>query len=196
MTGTYEWNPMPHIVDVRCSDCGHLAKFEFAEVVRIEFKKDVEFFRNSDIFEYVLLKDGCGHKWHGAIYFSGLHGGQTKAITQLPEGYEPENWEHSKYLMRSHCSDLGSLRCDTCKTNLKHVLNWPDDAFYSLDHKNDILWAYNRASAVDLYNFIDGAERKVDDYQWRNFLFHIPTVFKTKKARDNVVKKLGRLLSC
>ncbi len=41
MAGTYDWNPMPHKVDINCPSCGELAVFEFAEVVRIKLKKDV-----------------------------------------------------------------------------------------------------------------------------------------------------------
>ena len=51
MTGNYVWNPMPHIVDVRCPECGGYAEFEFAEMVRIKLKKDVEFFKKSKLFE-------------------------------------------------------------------------------------------------------------------------------------------------
>lgn len=41
MAGTYDWNPMPHKVDINCPSCGERAVFEFAEVVRIKLKKDV-----------------------------------------------------------------------------------------------------------------------------------------------------------
>lgn len=36
MTGTYEWNPMPHRVAVGCPICRSCAEYEFAEVVRIK----------------------------------------------------------------------------------------------------------------------------------------------------------------
>lgn len=48
-------------------------EFEFAEVVRIKLKKDVPFFQNSPHFEYRILSDDCGHKFHGAFFFKGLH---------------------------------------------------------------------------------------------------------------------------
>jgi hypothetical protein len=195
VTGTYEWNPMPHKVDVRCSNCRGLAIFEFAEVVKINLKKDVPFFQDSTLFEYHLLSDSCGHKWHGAFFFSGLHG-SVQSITKLPDGYSPENWNHSKYLTRSYGFDLGSVSCQTCCTNQMHALDWPNEAYYSIEYKNSQLWAFNRESANDLYSFIIGSERKVSDFTWRGFLLHIPTVFKTKKAREPVAKKLNKLLSC
>jgi len=94
MTGTYDWNPMPHKVDIKCPACAEHSVFEFAEVVKIALKKDVPFFEQSDLFEYYLFKDSCGHNWHGATYYANLHGGSTAAIRDLPEGYVPENWNH------------------------------------------------------------------------------------------------------
>lgn len=196
MTGTYDWNPMPHIVDVRCPSCDARASFEFAEIAKIRLKNDVPFFQNSDLFEYALFQDSCGHKWHGAIYYAGMHGGSVTAIRDLPEGYSPENWEHSRYLMRSHGLDLGSVSCSSCGLLQKHVLEWPSDAYFSIQYKGQELWAFNQGSAKDLRDFIGGSARNVDDYKWRNFLLHIPSVFKKRGARDHVVKHLDRLLAC
>lgn len=55
MTGTYDWNPMPHKVDIKCPSCGSRALFEFAEIVKISLKKDVPFFENSA--RYVNLRN-------------------------------------------------------------------------------------------------------------------------------------------
>ena len=96
MTGTYEYNPMPHKLNVKCPSCGNNANFEFAEVKKIELKADVSFFKNNSLFDYQIFSDYSGHKWHAAIYFAGLHGGSVSAIHDLPEGYKPECWAHSK----------------------------------------------------------------------------------------------------
>ena len=193
VTELYDWNPMPHKVDVRCEHCGELAVFEFAEVVKIEKKKDVPFFQQSKLFEYALLSDSCGHRWHGAFFFQGLHRG-INSISELPDGYSTEDWQHSKYSSRSHGYDLGSLSCNSCNTNKIHALEWPQEAFFSIEYKGQVLWAYNRESAMELYNFISAAERKELKSKWGGFLLHIPTIFKTKKAREPVAKKLRRLL--
>lgn len=196
MTGTYDWNPMPHTVEVSCPDCRNNALFEFAEVTRIELKKDVGFFKESDLFDYQIFKDSCGHNWHAAIYFAGLHGSSIAAITELPEGYKPECWSHSRYLYRNHGTDLGSIRCSSCNLNQKHALNWPDEAYFLMEYKREQLWAFNRESAVDLRDYINSTERNVDDYRWSHFLLHIPTVFKKQNARESIVKKINKLLSC
>lgn len=195
MTETYDWNPMPHKVDVKCPQCGLRAEFEFAEVCRIELKADVEFFKNCTQFEYRQLQDSCGHYWHGALYYAGLHGDPRVALGNLPSGYEPSNWNHSKYLYRSHGMDIGSVHCEHCHLRKKHSINWPSDAYYSVSYKNNVLWAFNRESACDLHDFILSKTRDISKYRWSSFLLHVPTVFKTLKARELVAQKLFRLLA-
>ena len=186
---------MPHYVDVKCTHCRNLAHFEFAEIVKINLKEDVPFFQDSSLFEYYLFSDHCGHKWHGAIYFAGLHGGSVDAITELPDGYKPEYWKHSQYLMRNHGLDLGSIRCVSCNTNKMHTLDWPNEAFFSIGYKGKQLWAFDRESAIDLRDFITSTGRNIDNYKWRNFLLYVPSIFTSKKARESVTKLLDRLLT-
>jgi hypothetical protein len=195
MTGTYDWNPMPHKVDIRCPSCDEYAVFEFAEIVRISLKKDVPFFGKSVFFEYQMFKDSCGHKWHGAIYHANFHGGSTEPIRNLPEGYKPENWNHSRYLYRSHGSDLGAVSCSKCHMRKPYNLQWPSDAYFSLPIKGDVLWAFNRESAIDLRDYIASSERKTKDHKWSSFLLHIPTTFKKQNVRGSVVKQIDRLLA-
>jgi hypothetical protein len=194
MTGTYDWNPMPHKVEIKCPACSGYCVFEFAEVVKIELKKDVPFFEKSDIFEYSMFTDSCGHKWHGAIYFANLHGGSINSITSLPEGYSPENWSHSKYLTRNHGLDLGAFSCSHCQTRKPYILQWPIDAYYSFSYKGEVLWAFNRESAVDLRDYIGSKERITEKFKWASFLLHVPTVFKKQNARDNIVKQINKVL--
>ena len=116
MTLPYEWNPMPHTLDVRCPSCRKQAFFEFAEIVQIREKKDVPFFQESDQFDYLLCQDSCGHRWHAAVYYAGLHGRTVETIRELPEGYERSDWMHSKYLYRSPNLGSGSITCSSCTT--------------------------------------------------------------------------------
>lgn len=103
MTEPYDWNPMPHKVAVRCPDCQSEAKFEFAEYVVIRERKDVPFFQNSKIFEHTLESGGSGTgKKHLAWFYYGLNGTSEDAIQNLPEGYNPTNWSHSKYWSRNN----------------------------------------------------------------------------------------------
>jgi len=194
MTAMYEWNPMPHVVDINCPSCGEHALFEFAEVVKIALKKDVPFFEESDLFEYRRFKNSCGHFWHGAIYYANLHGGSTRAIRDLPEGYKPEYWNHSRYMMSSHPSDLGAVICGCCYLRKPYVLQWPNDAYFSISIKGQQLWAFNRESAVALRDYIASNERKTNQFKWSHFLLHVPTTFKKQNVRDGVVKKLNKAI--
>lgn len=195
MTGTYEWNPTPHRVDVTCPTCQSCAEFEFAEVVRINLKTDVEFFRTCSSFEYLQFQDSCGHYWHGAVFFEGLHGSPRNAIHELPPGYSPEDWEHSRYLRSSRGCGLGSIRCARCGLRGTHKLKWPDDAYYSIAYRAQVLWAFHRESALELQRYLLSPKRAVSQYRWSSFLLHVPTTFKTHKARAAVTKQLQRLLA-
>lgn len=195
MTGTYEWHPMPHLLDVRCPSCNARAVFEFAVIVRIRLREDVAFFQESRLFDYSVFQDSCGHNWHGAIYHAGLHGGSVEAIHTLPEGYSPGDWSPSRYY--SHLVDrlaIGSVVCRNCGLQRRHPLRWPEDAYYSIRYRDRQLWAFNRESATDLRDYIRNSHRDVDNYHWRNFLLHVPTVFKKRGAREYVVRHLDRLL--
>ncbi|MDJ0828607.1 MAG: hypothetical protein QNI92_02080 [Desulfobacterales bacterium] len=194
MTETYDWNPMPHTVAVKCPSCGYCALFEFAEVVKIKLKKDIPHFQESDLFDYQIFNDSYGHKWHGAAFYAGLHGGDVSAIRDLPDGYTSEDWAHSKYLYRDHGWEMGSIRCSKCFLLRKHKLSWPREAFFSLHYKQQQLWAFDRESGVALRDYIASSSRDVKDFKWRNFLLHVPSDFKPKKAREYVVKQLDRLL--
>ncbi len=195
MSEAYDYNPMPHKLDMQCPNCKAHASFEFGEVVKISLKKDIPFFQQSPLFEYMLLTDSCGHKWHGAFYFAGLHGGSVTSISELPEGYRRNMWEHSQYKRSNHQLDIGSFSCSSCKSQKFHYLNWPEDAHFQIEYKGKILWAYNRESCRELQSFIASNDRKENKYNWASFLLHIPSIFKSKKARELVSKKLTKALS-
>lgn len=193
MTEAYDWNPMPHRVSIRCPDCGAPAEYEFAEIVRIKLAADVEFFQKSDAFEHQLFEDSCGGRWHGAVFYHGLRGSTLSMIRDLPEGYRPEDWEHSRYLLRSHGLDIGSVTCHACGCRKKHSLNWPDEAYFQIAYRGKVLWAFDRESATVLLDYIRSGIRQ-RDREWRAFLRHVPSHFLQKKAREEVTKKLGKLL--
>lgn len=195
MTGTYDWNPMPHVLDVRCPSCQGCARFEFAEMVQIHRRDDLQFFRGSQKFEYAFLSGAPGGgRWHGAFYFAGLHGSPSSIIHDLPDGYAAKDWEHSQYLYRQGGHDLGSITCRACRLRKRHELSWPADAYYQFEFRGGVLWAFHRESAQELREYVSSASRKREGYRWRNFLLHVPSKFLSAKSRAAVVKGLERLL--
>ncbi len=196
MTAVYEWKPMPHCLDIRCPECSRLATFEFAEMVKIQLKKDVPFFQNHSLFDYAFFRDSCGNGWHAAIFFAGLRISHTSALTDLPEGYEPSAWDHSRYLhqSRGNGNDLGTVVCRNCSLRRKHTLSWPNDAYFQIDSRGKVLWAYHRESAIDLRNYLESVDRKQSGYKWELFLRHVPGDFLVAGLREQQVKLLDRLL--
>ncbi len=189
-----EWNPMPHCVAVRCPECRSEAKFEFAEVVKIRRAADVQFFQDSDLFEYVFFESTGNGRWHAAFYFHGLRTKGIDEIRNLPEGYSAENWNHGPYLYRSHGYDIGSVVCTACLVRKRHVLKWPEDAFFQIEHKGKVLWAFDRGTARKLLEFIASKDRKKTGGDNR-FLRHIPSQFLQAGSRETLVRKLTRMLS-
>ena len=186
---------MPHTLDVRCLSCGEPAFFEFAEIVRIREKKDIPFFQENDQFDYLLCKDSCGHRWHAAVYFAGLHGRTVDTIRELPEGYERSDWAHSKYLYRGSGLDSGSVTCPSCCLHRRYDLQWPRNAFFQIEFKRELLWAFNLESAIELRDYITSPNRDRSGYKWRSFLMKIPKKFLLQGARDTVSKRLGKIIA-
>jgi hypothetical protein len=54
------------------------------------------YFEESSLFEYRMFDGGAQGGWHGAVCFSLLHGPPENTISNLPPGYSPSNWKHSK----------------------------------------------------------------------------------------------------
>lgn len=205
MTYPYEWNPIPHFADVSCPSCGGNAKFEFAEVVEIR-RWDALYFQKSELFEYKFVqakKTLLGRlpgtyvrpgDWHAAIYYHGQHRHSLSSVQDLPDGYSSEDWKHSKYWARG--VDAGTVTCSDCHKRQKHILSWPEDAFYQTEVRGQVLWAFNRESLVALRDYLASTERdKARQNTWKNFLLNVPTYFLKAKVRDEAVKKLNRLLS-
>ena len=194
MTGYYDWNPMPHVVSIACPNCKGHAEFEFAEAVAIENKGDVAFFLKSKHFEYVFQNKDNYVAHHRAFFFHGLPSSTLETISDLPKGYGPEDWAHSPYLYRTHGHDIGTLTCTSCSERKKHQLQWPQQAYFQIDYRNHVLWAFNEESLCDLIDFIRSDDRDTTKYRWSAFLRHVPSQFLGRKARESVVKKLEKLL--
>nr|WP_312972730.1 hypothetical protein [Pseudomonas sp.] len=195
MTGLYEWNPMPYQLAIRCPRCSREASFEFAEARLIRRKLEVPLFQAHSAFEYQLRPSRDGHFQHMAVYFQGLHGDPRQALHDLPEGYQAADWSHSRYLRQQYGHTLGALVCDPCGLRSRHQLDWPGEAYYAVDYKNHLLWAYHRESALELRDYLLSIDRKLRDYRWAAMLLHVPGVFKTRKARAPLTQRLSRLLA-
>ena len=184
---------MPHVVAMTCPDCRSEARFAFGIVAEIA-KKDLAAFAQVNAFDVVQMKTTGGSSCPAAVFYPGLHGDITSALKTLPDGYAPDPWTPSGYGEDSHCTQMGVLSCARCGRRRKHELRWPDDAYFQIEHKGQVLWAFNRDTAVDLLHFITADNRDFHRFTYRNFLMKVPSVFLSKKVRGAVAKKLERLL--
>ncbi|MEO1150339.1 MAG: hypothetical protein AAFW83_05030 [Pseudomonadota bacterium] len=162
--------------------------------MNITFKKDVDYFKNSKIFEFAIIPDSDGHRRKKAFYFHGLHQFELNDPGNLPDGYSVDSWKHSKYLYRGHGFDIGVVVCSACGFRRKHNLKWPEDAFFQVVYKNKILWSFDRAHTIELLEFVKSKDRDREKYRYRNFLFKIPVHFLAQNAREPVVKLLSKKL--
>lgn len=185
---------MPYSVEVRCPACSGLASFEYSEVVKIRLRKDIPFFQESKYFDYQQRVDSCGHAWHAALFFHGLHLKDPGALKGLPEGYQPSDWSHSQYLMQRRRSEFGTLQCGRCNARKRHQIKWPADAWHQVSVKDRVLWAFHRESAMALRDYIASSKRDPKLHPWISFLLHIPQEFLASGVRSRVVKGLQRLL--
>lgn len=192
MTGLYEYFPMPHKLDVLCPHCGHLASFEFAEAAAVH-KNDLNFFKKNKTFTAVRVPFGYGFK-NAALYYHGFHG-ITQAAKDIPSNYPSDHWAHSRYLQRRSNGEPGTVLCNSCFLRQKTSLVWPEMAFFKIDVRGQTLWAFHRESAQDLYDFVASKERQQSAYRWAYFLRHVPGRFLDAKLRDEVCRKLLKLLS-
>lgn len=200
MTSPYQWSVLPYKIDIRCPTCEGHAKFEFSVAVTIKKKKDIPYFKASRVFEYEYIERKHitrypTNSWHAAVFYPGLQQTHLETITDLPEGYSPQNWEQPQWGGRQW-SDKGTSICQSCNRRKKHVLNWPKDAFFQTEVRGKALWAYDRKSLIALRNYVTATERdKTRHISHFCFLLHVPTYFLTSKVRSETIKKLDRLLA-
>ena len=90
--------------------------------------------------------------------------------------------------------DVGSVDCTQCGLRQFHQLKWPQDAYYQIEYKGQLLWAFQRETANELKEYILSRDRDRTKFQWQFFLLHVPTIFLKQNARDEIVKKLEKLL--
>lgn len=186
---------------IKCPNCGELCEFTYAESIRIK-KKDASYFLKSKIFK---IEKTTGWSESRTYYYT-LHYPyimpNLENIIDLPEKYTAENWRkrigHGIY--RTHLND-GVAVCSLCNIRQKHVLKWPEDAYFQIDYKGQTLWAYNRTYALKLRDYIASNDRKKrhpnsTEYHifQDSFLRKIPEHFQSKKARTEIVKKIEKLI--
>lgn len=194
MTGPYDWNPMPPVLDVACPRCGGAARFEFATIVRIRENRLIPVFERHRQLDVRRFAGRDGRAWTGAVFFPGVGCSGAAALRDLPEGHTARDWAHLQRGGRLHPS-LGAVRCGGCGAAFRHDLAWPADAWFQVAHRGHVLWAFDRAHAEELHAYIASEARDRTAFRRELALRHIPAVFLERRARARVCALLERRLA-
>ena len=182
----------PEVVSIKCPNCGRHANFR-SSLLRTADHVDRPYFEKSKNFEAEYVKTRVG-QWKYNIWYDPGLGKPLEQINDLPPSFRKQY---------PHCSkpeERGTVFCSSCGLRRTHRLNWPDGAYFQIEHKGKILWAYNREMANKILEFLKSPNRKKHSFyrkgpvgSW-SWLRNLPTVFQTKKVTPQVVKKLEKLL--
>ncbi|WP_300526922.1 hypothetical protein [Maricaulis sp.] len=89
----------------------------------------------------------------------------------------------------------GEVRCLSCTKMGRHELSWPEDSYYAIEHGGQTLWALDREMMVLIRRFVAaGADRSRVQGENRRILSRIPALFLDAKSRDEVVRKIDKVL--
>lgn len=87
----------------------------------------------------------------------------------------------------------GDVSCQKCVSRYSHKLSWPSDAFYRVEHREKVLWAWNREYLVSVQKFIASSARNTEGaYYLRR---KIPKFFLLAKNRKRIVGKIEAVLA-
>ena len=107
---------------------------------------------------------------------------------QAPPRYGDGDWH-------SAGPEWGVCQCDHCVSRGEHALQWPKDAYWRTSVRGYDVWAHSRAEVSALIQFVSSADRDVSRHpEHANFLRRFPRPLLSAKARDEVVKRLTKLL--
>lgn len=188
---------MKPAITIRCPDCLRPTEFMFASCVQIP-TKDTGHFKKSKNFS-VIDKVWVNSRYTNiALFYHGLTD-SLENIRDLPDGYNIEMWRQKYWFANipESLKNTGSYRCANCAVQKKHEVSWPEEAFFQIEYKGKVLWAYDRETALKLLSYIESKERIKNpsggiSQDW--FLRKIPGHFQSAKARNEITKKLKKNL--
>lgn len=194
MTGFYEFFGMPDKINITCPSCRGRAIFRFAHILRLDRKADVSLFEK-DYFEFRYFNERHAKKWPGILFFPKQLSGRNWQ-KKLPEKYQKQRT--IPHMAKNACTDgtsLGLVSCHKCFSESKHTLDWPNDAYYAIEHKGNLLWAYDKEMMIEIKDYIQTTVRGNLFAIESIIIRHLPTVFKLVRNRDAIVKKINKLIA-
>jgi hypothetical protein len=176
MTELYDFNTRPSAITIRCPICGAAAVFQSPFTFLGRSQSDATTIgtaqRNPNI-EVV--------KW-----------GNCHVLVHFPNIFP---WDSPSADKSYRTPNSGVSLCFQCGYKVKHILSWPDDAYFVCEFKVHVLWAWTRGHAQELKSFVDSKDRDPWNHPgYVMYLLHTPGVFLLAKNREAVSKELQRML--
>lgn len=120
-----------------------------------------------------------------------------RAVFRLTAGVSPKH-ETPRYREGAwHAAgpEWGVCQCDRCVSRTDHLLQWPNDAYWRTSVRGLDLWGHTRAEVSAMIAYVTSAERDLTRFpEHAYFLRHVPRPLLSAKRREEVVKRLSRLL--
>lgn len=191
---------------VKCPSCSEAAVFRFASYVNVKTKLAASYFEKKKEFKLLEWRGRSGGFNRTALYYP------SDTLTpdrfpSLPEGHTLDSWRTvdlwywgNGYVGPNAMSNRGIINCGNCYKSIRHRIVWPKDAWFKVEYRGKILWAYNRDYANLLLEYLESNSRakmalaKDGPRAGYGYLYRVPTVFQTAKARPVVVRKLRQKL--
>jgi hypothetical protein len=166
-------------IDIKCPNCGALAKFE-------------------EPFEFLSIREKKANREDNRS--SHLWGGWV-VIERFPSqiGWKAPS-SSSQYLRGGGGTEVdgyplltnGLIQCSGCHSNQKHRLSWPQDAYWQWEIRGEVLWAWDRNHACEILNYVR-SELRPSRRPYR--LRYVPEHFLSAKVRPHIASKLAQSLS-
>lgn len=103
-------------------------------------------------------------------------------------------FEGRQFEIKQFNQRFAHICCYQCMAKQKHRLEWPNDAFYSLEFKGHSLWAFNKQMMLQIRDYIQAKDRNAVFESEPIVIRHLPTIFKLAKNREILVKKINKLI--
>ena len=88
----------------------------------------------------------------------------------------------------------GKISCLGCGLVKEGEIKWPNDAYFKVDVRGSILWAWTKEHAIEIRDYLDARIRENRSEAYLTYLCHIPTHFKRRGNRSYAVNGLNAVI--
>lgn len=113
---------------------------------------------------------------------------------QAPKGRSGQHLVHGGDDGRGYAVlHRGVVDCRACMARFVHELTWPDDLWWQWSIRGHLLWACDRAQALQILDYVRATDRPARSIHGP--IGSLPSVFLSAKMRGAVVKAMEKTLA-